>query len=97
MTDNSAGQGDLVIPGYRDFSLLGRGASSTVYRCHDEELNRWVAVKVFLADDPEDPQRVPALYCDVLRYLAKVGWERAVIPGCWSLAYSGTGDEARGR
>ncbi len=57
MTDNSAGQGDLVIPGYRDFSLLGRGASSTVYRCHDEELNRWVAVKVFLADDPEDPAR----------------------------------------
>lgn len=57
MAYGSAGQGDLVIPGYQDFSVLGRGASSTVYRCHDEELNRWVAVKVFLADDPSDPGR----------------------------------------
>ncbi len=45
------------ISGLRDLSPIGRGASSTVYRAHDEELNRWVAVKVFEADDPSDPAR----------------------------------------
>ena len=46
-----------LIPGLTDMSPIGRGASSTVYRAHDRELNRWVAVKVFEADDPSDPAR----------------------------------------
>ena len=51
----AAGPGDIT--GLHDLSPIGKGASSTVYRAHDEELNRWVAVKVFEADDPSDPAR----------------------------------------
>ena len=51
----AAGLGEIT--GLNELSPIGRGASSTVYRAHDEELNRWVAVKVFEADDPSDPAR----------------------------------------
>lgn len=52
--------GDAVhfeVPGLTHLSQIGRGASSTVYRAHDDQLNRWVAVKVLSADDPADPAR----------------------------------------
>jgi serine/threonine protein kinase len=40
---------DTVIPeisGYREFSVLGVGATSTVWRAHQDDFDRWVAVKV---------------------------------------------------
>jgi len=40
-----------------DTVLIGRGASSSVYRALDVDLHRPVAVKVLLADDPRDPAR----------------------------------------
>jgi serine/threonine protein kinase len=45
------------IPGYGDISQIGRGASSNVFKGFDAELNRWVAIKVLLTDDPDDPAR----------------------------------------
>jgi serine/threonine-protein kinase PknK len=57
MAKRSGGGSEPDIPGIRDLSGIGRGATSSVYRGHDDELNRWVAVKVFLADDPDDPAR----------------------------------------
>jgi serine/threonine-protein kinase PknK len=45
------------VQGYRDVSQIGRGASSTVYKGYDPELSRWVAIKVLLTDDPDDPAR----------------------------------------
>lgn len=47
----------LGIPGYRHLSVIGGGASSTVYKAEDVELARWVAIKVLHTDDPEDPAR----------------------------------------
>src|ERR1700691_985007 len=57
MSSSSSGGAPLEIAGLRDLTVIGRGASSTVYRGHDEELNRAVAVKVLLIDDPGDPAR----------------------------------------
>ncbi len=45
------------VAGYRDVAPIGRGASSTVYKGYDPELSRWVAIKVLLTDDPDDPAR----------------------------------------
>jgi serine/threonine-protein kinase PknK len=45
------------VSGYRDVAPIGRGASSTVYKGYDPELSRWVAIKVLLTDDPDDPAR----------------------------------------
>src|SRR3954453_23797942 len=38
--------GDLIGGGYRVTGVVGRGAMSTVYRAHDERLNRYVALKL---------------------------------------------------
>lgn len=51
------GSGRVRIPGYSDARVIGRGASSIVYRATDDQLDRSVAIKVLLADDPEDPAR----------------------------------------
>jgi serine/threonine protein kinase len=54
----AAGSGDgLVIPGFRDISAIGRTPSSAVYQAFDTELGRPVAIKVLLADNPDDPAR----------------------------------------
>ncbi len=42
-----------VVPGFRVLTVIGRGATSTVYA----QLNRWVALKVFLADAHSDPDQ----------------------------------------
>jgi serine/threonine protein kinase len=47
----------VLIRGYRDFELIGSGATSLVYRAHQDEFNRVVAVKILTADDPNDPAR----------------------------------------
>jgi serine/threonine protein kinase len=58
MMKNPGGGGALFsVPGLRDLTEIGHGASGTVYRAHDAELNRWVAVKVLSSDDPADPAR----------------------------------------
>ena len=49
--------GELRIAGYGDIAQIGRGASSNIFKGFDSELNRWVAIKVLLADDPDDPAR----------------------------------------
>lgn len=48
--------GFLLSGRYRVEELIGRGSQSTVYRAHDELLQRKVAVKVF-RDDADDPER----------------------------------------
>jgi serine/threonine protein kinase len=54
----AAGSGDgLVIPGFRDIGAIGRTPSSAVYQAFDTELGRPVAIKVLLADNPDDPAR----------------------------------------
>jgi serine/threonine protein kinase len=47
----------IDIRGYQSISVIGRGASSTVYRGFDPALNRWVAIKALLTDDRDDPAR----------------------------------------
>jgi hypothetical protein len=47
----------IAISGYRDFTFLGRGASSVVYQAFQEGPDRLVAVKVLQSDDPDDPAR----------------------------------------
>ena len=48
--------GFLLSGRYRVEQLIGRGSQSTVYRAHDELLQRRVAVKVFRTD-PDDIER----------------------------------------
>ncbi len=43
----------LLIPGFEIIEELGRGAYGVVYRARDEKLDRQVAIKVSLLDDPE--------------------------------------------
>jgi Protein kinase domain/Fibronectin type III domain len=43
------------IPGFQDLKVIGRTQSSVVYRALDTELRRPVAIKVLLADNPDDP------------------------------------------
>jgi serine/threonine-protein kinase PknK len=57
MAQDRGGVGPFEVPGYRDVSQIGRGASSAVYKGYDPELSRWVAIKVLLTDDPDDPAR----------------------------------------
>lgn len=57
MAKDRVGDRPLEVQGYRDVSQIGRGASSTVYKGYDPELSRWVAIKVLLTDDPDDPAR----------------------------------------
>jgi serine/threonine protein kinase len=57
MTQGSDAGRPFEVSGYRDVAPIGRGASSTVYKGYDPELSRWVAIKVLLTDDPDDPAR----------------------------------------
>jgi serine/threonine protein kinase len=57
MAEHELQSSDVKISGYRDLAQIGRGASSVVYRGFDPELNRWVAIKVLLTDNPDDPAR----------------------------------------
>jgi serine/threonine-protein kinase PknK len=57
MARDQDGSRPFEVEGYRDVSQIGRGASSTVYKGYDPELSRWVAIKVLLTDDPDDPAR----------------------------------------
>jgi serine/threonine protein kinase len=43
----------LLIPGFELLEELGRGAFGVVYRARDEALDRQVAIKVSLIDDPK--------------------------------------------
>lgn len=43
----------LLIPGFELLEELGRGAFGVVYRARDETLDRQVAIKVSLIDDPD--------------------------------------------
>lgn len=42
-----------TLPGYRDFALVARSEGSEVYRAYQDGVDRPVAVKVLLLDDPE--------------------------------------------
>ncbi len=42
----------LLVPGFELLEELGRGAFGVVYRARDEKLDRQVAIKVSLLDDP---------------------------------------------
>jgi hypothetical protein len=44
---------DIGLPGYRDFVLIARSESSEVYRAQQQGVERPVAVKVLLLDDPD--------------------------------------------
>lgn len=44
-----------TILGYRVPEPIGRGGTSVVFHAIQEKLERHVAVKVLLVDDPEDP------------------------------------------
>jgi eukaryotic-like serine/threonine-protein kinase len=44
--------GEVVLAGYRDFELLASSEGSRVYRARQDGLDRPVAVKILLLDDP---------------------------------------------
>ncbi|MEO7295531.1 MAG: protein kinase [Candidatus Limnocylindria bacterium] len=52
---NDAGAGKLIGERYRLAERIGKGGMAAVYRAHDEQLDRAVAVKVMRADLGEDP------------------------------------------
>jgi eukaryotic-like serine/threonine-protein kinase len=45
--------GEIELPGYRDFVPIARSEGSEVYRAYQDGLDRPVAVKVLLLDDPD--------------------------------------------
>src|SRR5665811_1899062 len=55
MTKRGTNKSTPILAGLSDLEEIGSGASSRVFRAHDDQLNRFVAVKVFAADDPSDP------------------------------------------
>ncbi len=57
MTRRRSQGSSLEIDGYSQCEMVGRGATSAVYKAWDDELNRWVAIKVLLEDSPGDPAR----------------------------------------
>jgi len=57
MSPRKSRDGQIGISGYGEFQMIGRGASSVVYRAWDEELSRNVAIKVLLEDSTDDPAR----------------------------------------
>lgn len=58
----------LLIPGFELLEELGRGAFGVVYRARDETLDRQVAIKVSLIDDPDRREQ----YIKEARNAAKV-------------------------
>jgi serine/threonine protein kinase len=46
-----------VIPGYSQFKLIGTGGSAVVYRAVQEQLERYVAIKVLQPDEIDDRTR----------------------------------------
>ncbi len=58
----------LLIPGFEIIEELGRGAYGVVYRARDEKLDRQVAIKVSLLDDPERREE----YIKEARHAAKL-------------------------
>lgn len=58
----------LLIPGFELLEELGRGAFGVVYRARDEALDRQVAIKVSLIDDPDRREQ----YVKEARNAAKV-------------------------
>ncbi|MBA2265928.1 MAG: serine/threonine protein kinase [Chloroflexi bacterium] len=53
--DTDSRAGDLIGERYRLAERIGKGGMAAVYRAHDEQLDRAVAVKVMRADLGEDP------------------------------------------
>jgi serine/threonine protein kinase len=49
----AGGESAEHVTGYRDLRLIGAGASSAVYRAHQEALDRVVALKVLIVDADE--------------------------------------------
>ncbi len=56
------------IPGYRIESVLGRGATGTVYRARQESVDRVVALKVLHEDlvGTRAERRLPSSLCPAL-------------------------------
>jgi serine/threonine-protein kinase len=54
----------LVIPGYRILSLLGAGAMATVYKAHQESLDRIVAIKILPRRLSQNAEYVQRFYAE---------------------------------
>jgi len=52
-----SGTDTVNLPGYSDFVVIARGGDSIVYRARQDGLDRHVAVKVLLLDDPATSTR----------------------------------------
>ncbi|MGI8999543.1 MAG: protein kinase domain-containing protein [Candidatus Limnocylindria bacterium] len=59
--------GTLIGDRYRLADQIGKGGMATVYRAHDEQLDRAVAVKVMRADLGEDPMFVQRFEAEARR------------------------------
>lgn len=75
------GAGDMSAPRiggrYRLHEAIGRGGMSTVYRAHDEQLDRAVALKRLRAD-PHDQHRFAARFAGEARRAASIGHPNVV-------------------
>ncbi len=66
----------LFIPGFEVLEELGRGSYGVVYRARDENLDREVAIKVALLDDPDLRER----YLKEARIAAKFDSLQGIVP-----------------